>query len=431
MRCVPMTSTLACALALVLGKDLAPAQAPSAPKGPDVRYVIRQGAEVRSGPSTASQFYVTNHLAVGEAVEVVQERPDGWLAIRPPKESFSWINTRFLQHIVPNQDNWVVVREGVEVPVLIGSALRKDKPTVIGAHVQRGTQVRSIGQPKADEEGNWMPIAPPPGEVRFLRVETVSRVPPETPPGREPAAPNVPASRSSQVVRQPGSVSPLGSSPSGSEPVQASFAPAPEQARSIPATVDVDGLWRRAQQAHQNQQWEEAITLYTHLGTLDRYDAVRAMEARNRAYDLRNALREGRLRPTRRSPTRHATQVARPLTPQNQAPPLAQNAASFRPAGEAPGNARPWQGDSTDVEPKNGTWVGPGRLRLAGRWVDGQQAYVLEMGERSIPRYYVIAGPGIDLSRFQNYWVYLYGPGQYRGDIRAWHMTALAVRPAK
>src|SRR5262245_49929858 len=99
-------------------------------------------AEVRSGAGNSPQLYPTNRLRKGEQVEVVQEMPGGWLAIKPPPGSFSWINTRFVQELLPGRGLWVVnTHPDVRVPVRVGSELRTDPPTIEGARLARGTQL--------------------------------------------------------------------------------------------------------------------------------------------------------------------------------------------------------------------------------------------------------------------------------------------------
>src|SRR5690348_6782522 len=56
--------------------------------------VIVSGAQVQSGPG--DNYYPTDNLNQGDAVEVYREKPGGWLAIRPPEGSFSWIAARDL-----------------------------------------------------------------------------------------------------------------------------------------------------------------------------------------------------------------------------------------------------------------------------------------------------------------------------------------------
>src|SRR3954469_3111122 len=51
--------------------------------------VVVGSAPVQSGPG--ENFYPTDTLAQGDTVEVYREKPGGWLAIRPPAGSYSWI----------------------------------------------------------------------------------------------------------------------------------------------------------------------------------------------------------------------------------------------------------------------------------------------------------------------------------------------------
>ena len=53
---------------------------------------------VHCGPSL--QLYTTNKLRQSEEVRVVKQE-EGWLAIVPPADSFSWIMDRFISKIDP------------------------------------------------------------------------------------------------------------------------------------------------------------------------------------------------------------------------------------------------------------------------------------------------------------------------------------------
>ena len=104
--------------------------------------VLPPGADVRSGQS--AKMVVTNRLAAGATVEVIRELPEGWLAIKPPYNSFSWINNRFVERI--NQNTWVVrAHDDAAMPVLYGSEVVKDKPSVKSVEIKRGSQVVVIG----------------------------------------------------------------------------------------------------------------------------------------------------------------------------------------------------------------------------------------------------------------------------------------------
>src|SRR5262249_28798662 len=156
--------------------------APAVFAAPEVRYVAADVAEVRALPSTAAPSYVTNRLRRGAAVEVVEAMDNGWVKVRPPQGSFSYINARFLEHVVQDLPNLVVTCDDKEVEVFIGSeVVASHRPTVCGVKLKRGAQVTSIGKPIEDAEGAWMPIEPPPSEVRYLPAGALS------PPGPRPS----------------------------------------------------------------------------------------------------------------------------------------------------------------------------------------------------------------------------------------------------
>ena len=54
------------------------------------RYVPK--AYTRCGP--ADDYYRTDPLRQGQELQVYTETDDGWLGIRPPKESFCWVACR-------------------------------------------------------------------------------------------------------------------------------------------------------------------------------------------------------------------------------------------------------------------------------------------------------------------------------------------------
>src|SRR5262249_10142094 len=97
---------------------------------------------VRSGPSP--EFYPTGTLHKGDTVGVLGEEVTGWLAVAPPYESFSWIDTRFVQQISAN----AAVVSATEAQIWVGSRLDKSEPTVSRVKVAKGTQLVVIGPPK-------------------------------------------------------------------------------------------------------------------------------------------------------------------------------------------------------------------------------------------------------------------------------------------
>jgi hypothetical protein len=398
------------ALALLLACAPAFAQV-----GPDHRFVSAEQAEVRSGPSTSANFYVTNRLRRGQGVEVIGELPGGWLKIRPPEGSFSYINTRFLKSIVPNQDNYVVALEGVEVPVFMGSQFVNDhRPTVVGVSLKRGAQVISIGKPLADSEGEWMPIEPPPGEGRYLLAESVSRTAPL--PG-------------GAVVTTTGRVGSAGG------PTVLSNAPS----ANLPASPEE--LWQRARQAEASGNRAEAIRLFYQLNqqaassnpTLAKWalDWAHYLQSGHAAYGASTGV-----------VTSGATGPLYPLTAEDPGvrlnpPPGARVAwndprgSTFEGTATLTRSAAP-ASRSVFTPAKDAQWVTyRGRLQPAGRAVEGQKTYRLEM---EMPGYvrpvaYVGSGPAINLSPYVGKLVEVQGSSFYHGDLKTNYLTVTSIRP--
>ncbi len=339
---------------------------------PKVQYVATIGvdeAEVRSGAGSTAQMYPTGRLKRGDRVEVVREMEGGWLAIRPPAGSFSWVNSRFVKETSPGR--WVVIAHpDVQVPLLLGSSLKTDKPTVEGVRVQRGTILKGIGPMKLADDGYWLPVEPTPREVRYIRADAVARKPAETttaappgPPGVTPggppqgfANPGTPPSPPSAVAGQPG---------------------------------DADAMWQRAQQAEKTGQYNEAIQLYREVGnkTANSNHAM-SVQAFNRAQWISDAL-QGR-----------------------------------------PGSQNPQVSPSPGTRPANWVNSGAGWLRRAGRNDGLSVLYVLE-NSQGMPIVYAIPMSGHSLQPYENQYVDLIGVRQYRNDLRAYHMTVMQVQPLR
>jgi hypothetical protein len=410
MRYAPLLGGLTAALAL--------AGSAAAQNAPDVRVVTAPQAEVRAGPSTDAQLYPTNVLRRGDRVEVLEEMNGGWLKIRPPAGSFSWINTRFVENIIPRKANYVVIDEQGRAPVLVGSSLRRERPTVAGTYLVRGTQVRSIGPAQTDSEGSWLPIEPPDTEVRYIQQSAVAR-------STAPAA-----------------------SPSGGVPVVAgAFVAGSVGAAAAPAAPpDPDALWRGAQQAERAGRIDEAIRLYRQAGTANlSVNAARAQEALDRANWL---AARGQAAGAPASP--YAVRDVRAVNPGGEAR-YAMSPADGRitpvPPASGPvpvqfasgaGGPPPYQvvctsegavvnlaGVPTDT--RGMPTSGPGRLRRAGRCIESQRTYVLEFERGGL--LYVLPQPGLDLEAYVNRHVELFGPITYRGDLRANAMNVCRVQP--
>jgi hypothetical protein len=369
----------------------------------DIRTVTAPQAQVWCGPGTADGLYPTNLLRQGDRVQVVEELPSGWLAIRPPAGSFSYISKLFVQVVASKYTNYVVTFEGYNVPVLVGSSIVSDRrPTKIGAKLPRGTQVRGIagGREVTDGEGTWLPIEPPEGEVRYIRKEDVSR-PPDAPRATVAAA---------GVV-------------SGSPRPGPSVPPPPP---------DGDALWRDAEKAERTGRLADAIRLYRLAGDANlAVNRARADEAYRRAHWLQQA--NSSTNPPNGSyyyPDPNTSPAPAP------APPNQGGGSAFRLIGPAGPGAPTGQLVSTQTAPPG--WGNPsagstptvtGKLIHPYRAVENQRVYLIE-NEQCTPLMHVVAGPGVDLASFINQKVELWGSVAYESRLRTNLLTAVQVQKA-
>jgi hypothetical protein len=379
-----------------------------AQNGADIRYVIANETLVRSGPSDSEQFYPTNRLVRGTKVEVIgPELAGGWLKITPPENSFSYISTRFLEHVSPNEPNYVVALANVEVPVYIGSEMLNKRPTIVGCKLKRGTQVKSIGKAMSEGGDTLMPIEPPPGESRYIRAEAVSRTPPSL----------------------AGAVTATGPA-NGTAGTHSSFTPAgplsPSNAPSANPAVSPLVLWQQAMAAHNAGQTAEAIRLFNQIAVVAAVSDPRTAGFARQWVDY---LQYGH-------PANGSGGAAAPANPVSTGGAMVGRTYTLGSdaAGavrlNAPTGVRTVANNAADKLPPG--WVAyRGRLREAGRAVEGVKTYVIEMEERGYvrPVAYVSAGQRIDLASQVGRVIEVWGPAVYRGDLRTNYMTAMRVIP--
>lgn len=129
--------------------------------------VATAGAAVRCGP--AERYYLTDTLAEGESVEVYQQRPDGWCAIRPPESSFSWV---FGRHVEPVGEDLGRINKA-DVPARVGSRLTRQR-NVAQVLLRKDEVVKIVDQESHNGE-TWYKIAPPAGEFRWMHLSSLRR----------------------------------------------------------------------------------------------------------------------------------------------------------------------------------------------------------------------------------------------------------------
>lgn len=136
---------------------------------PYIAYVNSDDVYVRSGPGR--DYYPTTKLARGKPVEVYRHDPGGWLAIRPPAGSYSWVSAR---HLDPSEGELAVVNSD-RVVARVGSEFSEVRD-VIQVRLERDEQVVLLEPPASDSP--WCKVEPPAGEFRWVFAQYVDREPP-------------------------------------------------------------------------------------------------------------------------------------------------------------------------------------------------------------------------------------------------------------
>jgi hypothetical protein len=101
-------------------------------------------------------------------VEVYELRPDGWCAIRPPAESFSWVYAPHLTVI----DSEVAEINKENVAARVGSRLSSQRD-VVQVRLRRGEVVQIVGTEDEASTG-WYKISPPSGEFRWVHAKNLA-----------------------------------------------------------------------------------------------------------------------------------------------------------------------------------------------------------------------------------------------------------------
>jgi hypothetical protein len=142
-------------------------------------YIATDKTEVVAGPG--HRFYATDRLARGTKVEVYREEASGWLAIRPPEGSFSWVPADFVERLEDDKLGRVKQAAGAWVGTSVEHVAEHHQQVTLKA----GELVQIIGEKSvAGTEGTeqtWLKIAPPAGEYRWVHLRDVVRQKPEEP----------------------------------------------------------------------------------------------------------------------------------------------------------------------------------------------------------------------------------------------------------
>lgn len=164
--CTVQIIVLFCTAFSIIGAPVASGATPF----PYEAHVTADNIYLRSGPS--GDYYPTSELSRGDRVEVYWQNEHGWLAVRPPKNSFSWLPSNALR-LVEGEHLAEVVQ--AKVPARIGSFL-SDHRNVAQVQLAPGEMVEVLAIVK-DGDNRWYKISPPAGEFRWIRGSDIDRSP--------------------------------------------------------------------------------------------------------------------------------------------------------------------------------------------------------------------------------------------------------------
>ena len=133
---------------------------------------------LRAGPG--DDFYPTDRIAAGTALEVWAIDESGYCAVRPVADSFSWVRAcdveREAEAATPAGRGFIGVITTDGVAARVGSQLN-DLRHVSQVALEAGERVRvleAVTIPSGRHAGAWMRIEPPAGEFRWVRCEDVT-----------------------------------------------------------------------------------------------------------------------------------------------------------------------------------------------------------------------------------------------------------------
>ena len=142
---------------------------------PFTAFVANERTQLRSGPG--DDHYATDEIQRGVEVEVYRRAEGGWLAIRPPESSFSWLAQRDV-----NGTDKLDVAEVVGTAAVswIGSNVDDGVDHRWLIKLNRGETIRILGKERRRmlAEGKtdvFYKISPPSGEFRWLHEDDLVR----------------------------------------------------------------------------------------------------------------------------------------------------------------------------------------------------------------------------------------------------------------
>jgi len=168
-----------CAVVLFASVWSQAADKPAATTSTGAAYVGSKVSLARSGPGL--EHYATDALAAGDLVDVVDHQ-NGWAAIRPPVEAYSWIAADKLRPVGGDESHRQAEVIVDSAKAWLGSDVEEVGKHVSQVQLRRGELVEVIGQKEVKLAGGatetWAKIRPPIGERRWIRETELTDSPP-------------------------------------------------------------------------------------------------------------------------------------------------------------------------------------------------------------------------------------------------------------
>lgn len=360
-----------------------------------------------AGPS--DRFPDTGRLARGTELVVHEDAGNGWVAVQAPR-SVSWVPIALVD-FDPTRKAPQDVTTQAEVTLAPGKVgLSQPLAEVRRVTVPAGTILTVVGDKASFDGKSWYPVLPVPGDYRYVPKSAVHAAGPANTSFvvRDTAPPGLPA------VTPPQPTGVLPAAAVGTEPVA--------------KTVSNHPLWAQADAAEKDGRFEDAERLFFQL--------ARLMNEPNGDHDLANLCytRIHGIRERRR--TGNAGIVAAPVSipgpSRNLELPKEDRAKLLPPIGSPTKTAEPSlpppAKEATPAADGAPRWSGVGMLTRSALRLDGRMTYALESSP-GVVRLYVVGGPGVDLERYANRRVDLFGATLTRRDISKPYIVATDVNP--
>jgi hypothetical protein len=152
---------------------------PGKPTEAETVYVAVERAYLFAGPS--KDYYPTSDTKRGTPLEVYHRTHDGWLGVRPPDSSFSWVPASQAYLLPGGRSIEITDTKAVS---WIGTELGSAKQYRWQVQLNLGEQLKVLGESSVANgaearEALWYKVAPPDGEFRWIEQSAVSKIPPD------------------------------------------------------------------------------------------------------------------------------------------------------------------------------------------------------------------------------------------------------------